>query len=66
MKKLLLLLTLTGTLKLVQAQKYADIIRALDSSTPFSQVQRIVNHLFDTMRVRNKEYKQWKRYERLS
>ncbi len=56
----LLLLVCTGW---AQAQHYAELLQGLDSSTPFRQIQAIVNRYFDEMPVKDKEYKQWKRYE---
>jgi photosystem II stability/assembly factor-like uncharacterized protein len=50
----------------IVAQKYADLIRNFDSITPFSRIQQTVNAYFNAMPIKDKEYKQWKRYEWLA
>lgn len=63
MKRIIFLVTVILCSANADAQKYAELISGLDSSTPFRQIQTIVNRYFDSMPVKDKEYKQWKRYE---
>ncbi len=65
-KKLYLVLSFILNQLILPAQKYNELLKDLPSNTPFKEVQQIINGYFDNMPVKDKEYKQWKRFEWLA
>ncbi|MES2777454.1 MAG: hypothetical protein V4722_24960 [Bacteroidota bacterium] len=51
---------------LLPAQKFNELVKDLPPETPFKRVQEVINGYFDKMPQKDKEYKQWKRFEWLA